>query len=98
MLVDSIRGITHFDLLPNRRTAKQGKIARVTISIHQSETPLEKFIFSFYCKDGGAGAPKADILPLHVVQRQARGMLIKLNAIDAQLLPLEDSGECFVSA
>ncbi|KAL5514546.1 hypothetical protein ACEPAG_1862 [Sanghuangporus baumii] len=71
----------------------EDRIARVTISIHQSDTPLEKFIFSFYSVTNGDSVPEADNVPLLAIQRQARGMLIKLNAIDAQLLPLEASDD-----
>ncbi|OCB87000.1 DNA-binding protein [Sanghuangporus baumii] len=71
----------------------EDRIARVTISIHQSDTPLEKFIFSFYSATDGDSVPEADNVPLEAIRRQARGMLIKLNAIDAQLLPLEASDD-----
>ncbi|KAL5478602.1 hypothetical protein ACEPAI_2786 [Sanghuangporus weigelae] len=71
----------------------EDRIARVTISIHQSDTPLEKFIFSFYSVIDGDSVPETDNVPLEAIRRQARGMLIKLNAIDAQLLPLEASDD-----
>ncbi|EJD01951.1 DNA-binding protein [Fomitiporia mediterranea MF3/22] len=69
-------------------------VERIIISIHQPATPLEKFIFSFdRAKVAGTERSRTEVLPLETVQRQMRSMLMKLNAIDAQLLPLCDSDD-----
>ncbi|THH04850.1 hypothetical protein EW145_g5226 [Phellinidium pouzarii] len=67
----------------------EDNVSKVIINIHKSDKPLEKFIFSFdRPKDSGSPILDPERIPLEVLQRQMRAMLLKLNTIDAQLLPL----------
>ncbi|KAH8112952.1 DNA-binding protein [Phellopilus nigrolimitatus] len=68
----------------------EDNVASITISIHSSGTPLEKFVFFFdHTKQLGRKKVLPEPLPLEFVQRQLRSVLLKLNAIDSQLLPLD---------
>lgn len=49
-------------------------------------------MFSFDYDEAESDTSETDVLPMELIQRQARGMLLKLNAIDAMLLPLEPPG------
>ncbi|KAI5118650.1 hypothetical protein M0805_002570 [Coniferiporia weirii] len=70
----------------------EDNVSRIIINIHDGDEPLENFTFSID-RVTGSGHPysEPESLPLEVLQRQMRALLLKLNAIDAQLLPLNAS-------
>lgn len=70
-------------------TLNQGEVERLIVNVHDRDSIVETFTFLI---SHATEEPRSRLVGTSIMQGQMRSMLRKLNAIDSQLIPLNDLG------